>query len=91
MKKKKRLAKFLAGLLVLVLVGLASTYVLYTNLSKPAAGESDAVLFEIKSGEVLRKVANNLEEQGIVRSAIIVEVIARIGQSGRIEGWGFCC
>lgn len=78
MKKKKRLAKFLAGLLVLILVGLASTYVLYTNLSKPAAGQSDAVLFEIKSGEVLRTVANNLEEQGIVRSAIIVELMARM-------------
>lgn len=78
MKKKKRLAKFLAGLLVLILIGLASTYVLYTNLSKPAAGESDAVLFEIKSGEVLRTVANNLEEQGIVRSAIVVELTARL-------------
>jgi UPF0755 protein len=78
MKKKKRLAKFLAGLLVLVLIGLAMTYVLYTNLSKPAADESDAVLFEIKSGEVLRTVASNLEQQGIVRSAIVVEITARL-------------
>ena len=78
MKKKKRLAKFLAGLLVFILIGLAMTYVLYTNLSKPAAGESDAVLFEIKSGEVLKTVASNLEEQGIVRSAIIVELTARL-------------
>jgi UPF0755 protein len=79
MKKKRRLAKFLAGFLVLTLVGLASTYVIYTNLSKPAAGESDAVLFEIKSGDVLREVSANLQEQGIVRSAIVVEITARLG------------
>jgi UPF0755 protein len=78
MKKKKRLVKLLAGLLVLSLVALAATYVLYTNLSQPAASESDAVLFEIKSGEVLRKVASNLQEQGIVRSSIIVELTARL-------------
>jgi UPF0755 protein len=79
MKKKRRLAKFLAGFLVLTLVGLASTYVIYTNLSKPAAGESDAVLFEIKSGDVLREVSANLQQQGIVRSAIVVEITARLG------------
>jgi UPF0755 protein len=78
MKMKKRLVKLLAGLLVLSFIALATTYVLYTNLSQPAASESDAVLFEIKSGEALRKVANNLQEQGIVRSAIIVELTARL-------------
>ncbi len=74
---KKRLAKFFLWFLVLVLAAGATAGIMFNDLSKPAADQSDAVLFEIKSGDVLRKVAANLQEAGIVRSSLVVELVAR--------------
>ena len=75
---KKRSAKLFLGLLVLLVAAVATAGILYNDLSKPAASQSDAVLFEVKSGDVLRSVAANLQQQGIVRSSLIVELTARM-------------
>lgn len=70
-----RLLLFLFPLSILVILGG------YWLLSTPLAPGNE-VLYQLKPGTSLTKVANDLEAQGVIRSAFTLKLLARLADQG---------
>lgn len=71
------LKKIIAGLLVLAaLLAVAAVAAIVAFGASPSAS-SEKVSFSIAKGETMESVANRLEKQGIIRSALFLRVFAK--------------
>lgn len=75
------------GLAVLLLAGAAAGGLALRRSLAPAGGpEAPQVTFQVTPGQSLSRVARNLEQQGLVRSARSAAWLARLrGQAGRLH------
>jgi UPF0755 protein len=74
----KFVARFLAVVLVLGLIGAAGLIIAAVGLNQAPAGLTDAVEFTVDSGEYLNGIAQRLESAGVIRSSLYFRVLARV-------------
>ena len=65
---------------------LAAAGVLGARMLRPASTDADLQVFEVQRGAALARVARDLEDTGLVRSALATEWLARLrGVSGSLQ------
>ncbi len=68
--------QFIRGLLVTTaLIVVIATISVYT-LTQPISNDREVVVFEVRSGDSVTKVAQNLQEKGFVRSSLYVRFVS---------------
>lgn len=83
----KIITTFLTALVFVALAGAGFSYYMYLDfVKKPASSESTQVIYEIKSGDSFQKIAGELQKQGVLRSASLFNIYARlVGQRGKVK------
>ncbi len=75
---KNKIIKVCLFLGILAVLIVASSIALYTYFLTPVSNNSETVKFKVQSGATLRTVANDLEEQGLIRLSHIFYVYGRL-------------
>ena len=70
--------RILAVLVGLGVMGLGTATMVWRQQLQPAVtGETEGTLFEVGTGQPLARIAANLEAEGLIRSALAFEWLAR--------------
>ena len=77
----------LTSAVLTLLVAAGVVFSLYQNEKKPVQAQSETIVFHVESGETPDSVFSRLEEQGIIRSALVAKIDNKInGSKGLFQG-----
>lgn len=77
----KKLLLFLIILIIIILIAGGGLLYFFTEYSKPVSNSPEEVFFTIKSGENLKTIAENLENQKIIKNALVFEISSYLDSS----------
>jgi UPF0755 protein len=69
-------------LAVLAVIGVGAGYECFRFLSAGPGSPTDELVFEVPPGKAFRQIAERLEKQGVISSALKLRVLARITHQG---------
>jgi len=91
-KKKNRLTRLVVGLVVLSLFAVGGYWgamKAYQYVQAPLVTYSDPILFTVTPGSRIQQVADQLAEEGIVRSSFVVQWVARQNKLTAVKAGSF--
>lgn len=76
-KKKNPILKILLILLLLIIIVLGGAFIYYNSCLKPVSKENKEVIVTIDKGATVTKIADILEENGVIRNSMVFRLYAK--------------
>jgi len=84
-KKKNPILKILLILLLLILIVLVGAFIYYNSCLEPVSTESKEVIVTIDKGSSVTKIADTLEENGVIRSSLVFRLYAKQNKANNMQ------